>query len=841
MQRRASGRSARVALGLLGSLSASLISQASGQCSWAGSCYDSGGATCCAAGVCDGCTGMLFIDVGVDDWHRVVCPIPFPTANCPPTALPADFCSGCSSLTQLSLASLSELTALPADFCSWCSSLAVLELPIQGGAQLTTLPADFCSGCSSLTVLSLPSQLTALPAGFCSGCSSLTGLELPVVTTLPADFCSGCSSLTNLGLRGGPGSLSTINTCNCDMLMNSSIPWSTIRGVTSVSMDEGCSGCPLEPGSTCLPDTYTDLLLGECVPCPSSVGQYFAGCALVLVCAVLLAQLYRKTGRESALMAGSAPDAAKKKQDKFQNAIETVDSGIHRAKRREVGRSLLQINASHLQITTWTWTCDWQWPPFVRTLSHAIGSFIQIDINATAKPECSAIPREIVSTVSACSLMVVILLIFFCLQSKYNCAGECTSAGPAQQRAHIVSFSVALYTLTFPLLVSQAVAWLDWESRSGDDYWRNTEVPNVNKAKTSAMIIAIGLAAAWLVILTALVPRRLFVALRRYHKDGELHSNDVRSRLGWVYEKFVDKFYWHELALLELRFLTILCGKLLSTHTVASQCLLIIILSVGLALQLRNKPYAESAAEGLHWSSINRQAAVADGCKVAAVALGLLSTVTNGAEGGTLGHLISAGAVLTAATPLLLAGVTKSREKQIVEATSVTHITVEDTCQTGKSEPQRLVEQIEERIDKLTATFQAELEKHKRELHVAHAKEAAHKAEAESYGGHSDESNALPTPTTSGDAEMGTQAELVAQARSERTQKLALLDTEPNASRQLETGVCFADLPTWLASDLWRDERVQCALRELVASRAAQGTDAQLEPTDLEPEPRRAP
>jgi hypothetical protein len=188
-----------------------------------------------------------------------------------------------------------------------------------------------------------------------------------------------------------------------------------------------------------------------------------------------------------------------------------------------------------------------------------------------------------------------------------------------------------------------------------------------------------------------------------------------------------------------------------------------------------------------------------------------------------------------------LAGVTKSREKQIVEATSVTHIAVEDTCQTGKSEPQRLVEQIEERIDKLTATFQAELEKHKRELHVAHAKEAAHKAEAESCGGHSDESNALPTPSTSGDAEMGTQVELVAQARSERAQKLALLDTEPNASRQLETGECFADLPTWLASDLWRDERVQCALRELVASRAAQGTDAQLEPTDLEPEPQRAP
>jgi hypothetical protein len=386
--------------------------------------------------------------------------------------------------------------------------------------------------------------------------------------------------------------------------------------------------------------------------------------------------------------------------------------------------------------------------------------------------------------------MVVILLMFFCLQSKYNCAGECKGAAPAQQRAHIVSFSVALYTLTFPILVSQAVAWLDWEGRSGDDYWRNNEVPNVNRAKTSEMMIAIGLAAAWLAMLTMLVPRRLFVALRRHHKDDELHSNDVRSRLGWVYEKYVDKFYWHELALLELRFLTILCGKLLSTHVVASQCLLIIILMVGLALQLRNKPYAESVAEGLHWSSINRQAAVADGCKVAAVACGLLSTVANGAEGGTLAHLISAGAVLSAATPVLLAGATKWREKHILEVTSVTTIEVEGHSQTGEPDPQRLVEQIEERIDMLTATFQAELEKLKREL--AHAKDAAHRAEAESNGGHGDETNAPSTPTTSGDAEMGMHAQLVAQARSERTQNLAELDTEPDTSRQPETGECVA-------------------------------------------------
>ena len=97
-----------------------------------------------------------------------------------------------------------------------------------------------------------------------------------------------------------------------------------------------------------------------------------------------------------------------------------------------------------------------------------------------------------------------------------------------------------------------------------------------------------------------------------------------------------------------------------------------------------------------------------------------------------------------------------------------------------------MVEQIEERIDTLTA----ELEKLKREL--AHAKDAAQKAEAKSNDGQGDEANAPPTLAGSADSEMGMHAQSVAQARSERARKLAELDTEPDASRQPDTGECVA-------------------------------------------------
>lgn len=136
--------------------------------------------------------------------------------------------------------------------------------------------------------------------------------------------------------------------------------------------------------------------------------------------------------------------------------------------------------------------------------------------------------------------MGIVLLIGLGLCVKYICIKS------SDARAHTVSFAVALYTLTFPLLVSQAVAWLDWEQRD-DGRWRNTEVPNVAAAQEGEMATAVGTAVAWLLALAVFVPGWIFISLRKHHQNGDLHSDKVLARLGWMHEKFSDKHYWHEL------------------------------------------------------------------------------------------------------------------------------------------------------------------------------------------------------------------------------------------------------------------------------------------------------
>eukprot|EP01046_Picozoa_sp_COSAG06_P080655 COSAG06_NODE_27909_length_584_cov_0.907216_2_plen_91_part_01 len=84
---------------------------------------------------------------------------------------------------------------------------------------------------------------------------------------------------------------------------------------------------------------------------------------------------------------------------------------------------------------------------------------------------------------------------------------------------------------------------------------------------------------------------------------------------------------------------------LLSTHAMLSQCLLMSIVLGSLVIQLRNKPYAETQEEAKRWSSLNKNAAVSEACKLATIALGLLSTATN-PGGSALGHAISAGIVV---------------------------------------------------------------------------------------------------------------------------------------------------------------------------------------------------
>ena len=208
--------------------------------------------------------------------------------------------------------------------------------------------------------------------------------------------------------------------------------------------------------------------------------------------------------------------------------------------------ALLRINVPHVQIVSWTWTCNWEWPPFVLSLKEWVGGLIQIDINTVAKPECTtALRGGFASTATAFALMGLALLLGIGLGIKYRCAKRKAPWQAAAARAHIVSYGLALYTLAFPVLVKQAVRWLDW-SPDGTR-WRNNEVPNVTAAMTRDMQLAVALGLLWLLVIAVIVPVVCFRAMRRHREANRLHSAEVHARLGWLYNKYTDEAYWYEL------------------------------------------------------------------------------------------------------------------------------------------------------------------------------------------------------------------------------------------------------------------------------------------------------
>lgn len=100
--------------------------------------------------------------------------------DCPDvTVLGADACSGCESLTELTL-HWENVTAIGAYAFAGCASYAgELCLP-----ALETVGAGAFSGCTSLRRVSLPERITALPEALFADCSGLRLLQLPGVTQL---------------------------------------------------------------------------------------------------------------------------------------------------------------------------------------------------------------------------------------------------------------------------------------------------------------------------------------------------------------------------------------------------------------------------------------------------------------------------------------------------------------------------------------------------------------------------------------------------------------------------------------------------------------------------------
>ena len=122
----------------------------------------------------------------------------------------------------------------------------------------------------------------------------------------------------------------------------------------------------------------------------------------------------------------------------------TSNAGVHK------------VVAPHVQIVAWSWSLSWSWPPMVLVLRDWFGSLIQLDLNAIFRPECRDMNRGVASTLVAFGIMGVVLIITAVIGIKYKCAKK------DEIRSHAISFGLTCWTLTFPMLVTVAVRWLDW-------------------------------------------------------------------------------------------------------------------------------------------------------------------------------------------------------------------------------------------------------------------------------------------------------------------------------------------------------------------------------------------
>ena len=167
----------------------------------------------------------------------------FPTL----ASLPIGFLSNSTNLTSLNFQSdLTNITAIPNDFLTGCSSLSNVNVSIL--SNLTRIGNNFLKGCLSLNAfdISTISNLSSIGTGFLKDCTSLNSINFPTSLTnlsaIPDDFLVNCSSLIALDLSGF-GNVTSIGTnflSQCSLLSNIVFP--TFSNLTLIN-DYFLSGC----------------------------------------------------------------------------------------------------------------------------------------------------------------------------------------------------------------------------------------------------------------------------------------------------------------------------------------------------------------------------------------------------------------------------------------------------------------------------------------------------------------------------------------------------------------------------------------------------------------------
>ena len=132
---------------------------------------------------------------------------------------------------------------------------------------------------------------------------------------------------------------------------------------------------------------------------------------------------------------------------------------------------------------------------FVQDLRAIVGSLVQFDIATTVKPECQDLGNKATpNVIAAAALLIIVVLINLRLLLKYYGCQPKVDRVKQAGRAHVLTYGLALYSLSFPLLATQTVRWLDWTERTEtglEGNWKSNQIPHVTHATTGGMITAV--------------------------------------------------------------------------------------------------------------------------------------------------------------------------------------------------------------------------------------------------------------------------------------------------------------------------------------------------------------
>ena len=92
-------------------------------------------------------------------------------------------------------------------------------------------------------------------------------------------------------------------------------------------------------------------------------------------------------------------------------------------------------------------------------MQEYVGGFVNADMITILKPECFGLHRGVTMAVAATTTSFWVVVLFICLWSMF---GTAKAAGAVSEKARIMHFSLAMYSLSFPLIVIHAVPFMAW-------------------------------------------------------------------------------------------------------------------------------------------------------------------------------------------------------------------------------------------------------------------------------------------------------------------------------------------------------------------------------------------